>query len=407
MPFGKIQVLNPLVELDGDELTRVIWQDIKTRFIHPYLTIDLRYYDLGLPNRDATENAVVHEAGQAIKQYSVGVKCATISVDPTRVQEYNLKAAWPSPNIALRAAIGGTIFREPVIIPSIPRYVQGWKRPIIIGRHAFGDHTRAKERVMHGAGKLEMVFTPKGGKPETVEVVEFDDDGGVGLTMYNTRKSITDFAHSCFRYALSKRLPLFLSTKNTVLKTYDGLFVEIFEDLYEGYRARFEEAGISYEHRLIDDMVAYMIKSEGGMVMALKNYDGDIQSDIVAQGFGSLGLMTSILVSPDGRTFFTEAAHGTVTRHYREHLKGKETSTNPVASIFAWTRALMKRGELDGTPEVIAFAEKLEKACIDAIEVDGVMTKDLAYACGREDGWVVTRVYMEAVEKRLKGLLEE
>ncbi|KAJ5884451.1 hypothetical protein N7504_012023 [Penicillium tannophilum] len=407
MPFTKIQVLTPLVELDGDELTRVIWQDIKTRFIHPYLTIDLKYYDLGLPNRDATENAVVHEAGQAIKKYSVGVKCATISVDPTRVQEYNLKAAWPSPNIALRAVIGGTIFREPVIVPSIPRYVQGWKKPIIIGRHAFGDHTRAKERVMHGAGKLEMVFTPKGGEPETVEVVEFDDDGGVGLTMYNTRTSITDFAHSCFRYALSKKLPLFLSTKNTVLKTYDGLFVEIFEDLYEGYRASFEEAGIEYEHRLIDDMVAYMIKSEGGMVMALKNYDGDIQSDIVAQGFGSLGLMTSILVSPDGRTFFTEAAHGTVTRHYREHLKGKETSTNPIASIFAWTRALMKRGELDGTPEVIAFAKKLEKACIDAIEVDGIMTKDLAHACGRKDGWVVTRVYMEAVEKRLKGMLEE
>ncbi|KAJ6017186.1 hypothetical protein N7451_000565 [Penicillium sp. IBT 35674x] len=397
MPSTKIHVLNPLVELDGDELTRVIWQDIKTRFIHPYLTINLKYYDLGLPNRDATENAVVHDAGQAINKYSVGVKCATISVDPSRVQEYNLKAAWPSPNIALRAVIGGTIFREPVIVPSIPRYVQGWKNPIIIGRHAFGDHTRAKERVVHGAGKLEMVFTPKGGKPETVEVVEFDDDGGVGLTMYNTRRSITDFAHSCFRYALSKRLPLFLSTKNTVLKMYDGLFVEIFEDLYKAYRASFEEAGIEYEHRLIDDMVAYMIK----------NYDGDIQSDIVAQGFGSLGLMTSILVSPDGRTYFTEAAHGTVTRHYREHLKGKETSTNPIASIFAWTRALMKRGELDGTPEVIAFAKKLEKACIDTIEIDGIMTKDLAYACGREDGWVVTRVYMEAVEKRLRGLLEE
>ncbi|KAJ5655967.1 hypothetical protein N7507_007917 [Penicillium longicatenatum] len=404
---AKIQVLTPLVELDGDELTRVIWKDIKTRFIHPYLDIDLRYYDLGLPNRDATENKVVLDAGEAIKKYSVGVKCATISVDPIRVKEYNLKSAWPSPNIALRAIIGGTIFREPVIIPSIPRYVQGWKKPIIIGRHAFGDHTRAKERVMHSAGKLEMVFTPKGGNPETVEVCEFDDDGGVGLTMYNTRTSITEFAHSCFRYALSKRLPLFLSTKNTVLKQYDGFFVSIFKDLYEGYRASFEEAGIAYEHRLIDDMVAYMIKSEGGMVMALKNYDGDIQSDIVAQGFGSLGLMTSILVSPDGRTFFTEAAHGTVTRHYREYLKGKETSTNPVASIFAWTRALMKRGELDGTPELIDFAEKLEKACIDTIDADNIMTKDLAYACGREDGWVVTRVYMEAVENRLRDLLSE
>lgn len=247
MTLPKIKVLNPLVELDGDELTRVIWQDIKTRFIHPYLTIDLKYYDLGLPNRNATSNKVVHDAGQAIKKYSVGVKCATISVDPTRVQEYNLKAAWPSPNIALRAVIGGTIFREPVIIPSIPRYVQGWKKPIIIGRHAFGDHTRAKERVMHTAGKLEMIFTPKGGKPETVEVVDFDDDGGVGLTMYNTKTSITDFAHSCFKYALSKRLPLFLSTKNTVLKAYDGVFVEIFENLYEGYRASFEEAGLCHD----------------------------------------------------------------------------------------------------------------------------------------------------------------
>jgi isocitrate dehydrogenase len=268
---AKIKVLTSLVELDGDELTRVIWKDIKTRFIHPYLDIDLRYYDLGLPNRDATENKVVLDAGEAIKRHSVGVKCATISVDPIRVKEYNLKSAWPSPNIALRAIIGGTLFREPVIIPSIPRYVQGWKKPIIIGRHAFGDHTRAKERVMHTAGKLEMVFTPKGGNPETVEVCEFDDDGGVGLTMYNTRTSITEFAHSCFRYALSKRLPLFLSTKNTVLKQYDGYFVSIFEDLYEGYRASFEEAGIAYEHRLIDDMVAYMIKSEGGMVMALKS----------------------------------------------------------------------------------------------------------------------------------------
>ncbi|KAJ5703557.1 hypothetical protein N7493_011482 [Penicillium malachiteum] len=404
----KIKVLNPVVELDGDEMTRVIWQDIKDRFIFPYLDIDLKYYDLGLPYRDQTNNTVVHEAAEAIKKYSVGIKCATITATPARVKEFALKELWPSPNIAVRSVIGGTIFREPVIIPRVPRYVQGWRKPIVIGRHAFGDHSKAKERVIDGAGKLEMVFTPKGGKPETIEVYDYPEDGGVGLTMYNTTRSITEFAHSCFKYALSKKMPLYLSTKNTVLKEYDGHFKRLFDELYQSeYVAQYEAVGIAYEHRLIDDMVAYMIKSEGGMVLAFKNYDGDIQSDIVAQGFGSLGLMTSILVSPDGRTFFTEAAHGTVTRHYRQHLEGKETSTNPIASIFAWTRGLMKRGELDGTPELVSFADQVEKACIDTIEVDGIMTKDLADACKGTETWVVTRVYMDAVDKRLRGLLAE
>ncbi|KAI1309690.1 hypothetical protein F5Y03DRAFT_70213 [Xylaria venustula] len=406
---AKIQVKNPVVELDGDEMTRVIWKTIKDTFIFPYLDIDIKYYDLGLPNRDATENQVVAAAAEAIKKYGVGIKCATITADEARLKEFSLKKIWPSPNIAVRSALGGTIFREPVIIPRIPRLVPGWKKPIVIGRHAFGDKYRAKQRLMEGEGKLEMVFTPKGGVPETIEVCEYPPGGGVGLTQFNTTESITDFAHACFNYALLRRLPLYLSTKNTVLTIYDGHFKRIFQDLYENkYKKDFEAAGLMYEHRLIDDMVAYMIKSEGGFVFALKNYDGDVQSDIVAQGFGSLGLMTSVLMTPDGRTFQSEAAHGTVTRHFREHQKGNDTSTNPIASIFAWTRGLMKRGELDETPKVVYFAQAVERACIEMVDIDGIMTKDLANACGlkEKDAWVTTSQYIEAVDKRLKTLLD-
>jgi isocitrate dehydrogenase len=406
---AKIKVKNPIVEMDGDEMTRIIWKDIKDRFIHPYLDVDLKYYDLGLPYRDETEDKVTLDAAEAIKKYSVGVKCATITPDEARVKEFNLKQMWLSPNGTIRNALGGTVFREPIVIPRVPRLVPGWKKPIIIGRHAFGDQYRAKDLVVKGAGKLSMVFTPAdGGQPQEIEVFDFKNGGGVAQTQYNTDESITGFAHASFKLALSKELPLYMSTKNTILKKYDGRFKDIFQDLYDSsYKADFEAKGIWYEHRLIDDMVAQMIKSSGGYIMALKNYDGDVQSDIVAQGFGSLGLMTSVLITPDGKAFESEAAHGTVTRHYREHLKGKETSTNPIASIFAWTRGLAQRGRLDETPELVKFAESLERACVDAVDVDGVMTKDLALACGKTDrsAYVTTSGYMDAVEKRLKTIL--
>ncbi|KAL1893980.1 Isocitrate dehydrogenase [NADP], mitochondrial precursor (Oxalosuccinate decarboxylase) [Sporothrix stenoceras] len=404
----KIRVANPVVELDGDEMTRVLWKTIKDMLILPYLDIDIKYYDLGLPNRDATENQVTIEAAEAIKNYNVGVKCATITPDEARQAEFGLKQMWPSPNVALRSTLGGTIFREPIVIPRIPRLVPRWKQPIVIGRHAFGDKYRATQRRMDGPGKLELVFTPTGGAPESVEVFEYPEGGGVGLAQFNTTKSITDFAHSCFAYALQRQLPLYFSTKNTVLKVYDGHFKTIFQKLYDTqYKAQFAAAGITYEHRLIDDMVAYMIKSEGGFVLALKNYDGDVQSDIVAQGYGSLGLMTSFLITPDGKTMQTEAAHGTVTKHFRAHQQGKETSTNPIASIFAWTRALIKRGELDGTPDVVAFAQAVEKACIETVDIDGVMTQDLAAACDLTDrsAWVTTTEYIQAADKRLKMIL--
>ncbi|KAK7538878.1 isocitrate dehydrogenase-like protein [Phyllosticta citricarpa] len=406
----KIKVKNPVVELDGDEMTRIIWQDIKDRFIHPYLDVDLKYYDLGLEHRDATSDKVTLDAAEAIKQHSVGVKCATITPDEARVKEFNLKQMWLSPNGTIRNHLGGTVFREPIVIPRIPRLVPGWKQPIIIGRHAFGDQYRAKDRVIEGEGTLEMVFTPKGGKPETIKVFDYPATGGVAQTQYNTAESISGFAHACFKYALDKKMPLYMSTKNTILKKYDGRFKDIFQEIYETtYKQEFESKKIWYEHRLIDDMVAQMIKSEGGFVCALKNYDGDVQSDIVAQGFGSLGLMTSVLITPDGKTFESEAAHGTVTRHYREHQKGNETSTNPIASIFAWTRGLAKRGELDGTPAVTAFAESLEKACVDTVDIDGIMTKDLALACGNKnrDAYVTTKGFLEAVERRLKQGLKE
>lgn len=408
--FKKIVVKNPVVELDGDEMTRIIWKDIKDKFIHPYLDIDLKYYDLGLEYRDETNDQVTIDSAEAILKYGVGVKCATITPDEQRVKEFNLKQMWLSPNGTIRNALGGTVFREPIVIPRIPRLVPGWKKPIIIGRHAFGDQYRAKDLVVKGNGTLKMVFTPENGKPEEVEVYQFKNGGGVAQTQYNTDESIKGFAHASFKLALAKSLPLYMSTKNTILKKYDGRFKDIFQEIYDTeYKKEFEEKKIRYEHRLIDDMVAQMMKSSGGYIMALKNYDGDVQSDIVAQGFGSLGLMTSVLITPDGKTFESEAAHGTVTRHYREHQKGNETSTNPIASIFAWTRGLIQRGTLDETPEVVAFAESLEKACIDTVDIDGIMTKDLALACGlnkRED-WVTTGEYLNAVERRMKSLLKQ
>ncbi|MCJ1302067.1 Isocitrate dehydrogenase [NADP], mitochondrial precursor (Oxalosuccinate decarboxylase) [Hypocenomyce scalaris] len=405
----KIKVRNPVVELDGDEMTRIIWKDIKDKFIYPYLDIDLKYFDLGLPYRDETNDQVTMDAAEAIKKYSVGVKCATITPDEARVKEFNLKEMWLSPNGTIRNILGGTVFREPIVIPRIPRLVPGWKKPIIIGRHAFGDQYRAKDYVVKGAGTLEMVFTPAGGEPERIKVYEFKE-GGVAQTQYNTDEAISGFAHASFKLALSKPLPMYMSTKNTILKKYDGRFKDIFQDIYEStYKQEFEEKGIWYEHRLIDDMVAQMMKSSGGFIMALKNYDGDVQSDIVAQGFGSLGLMTSVLITPDGKTYESEAAHGTVTRHYREHQKGNETSTNPIASIFAWTRGLVQRGELDETPDVVAFAESLEKACVDTVDVDGIMTKDLALACGKKnrEDYVTTTEYLNAVERRMKTNLKE
>ncbi|KAJ4287087.1 NADP-dependent isocitrate dehydrogenase [Collariella sp. IMI 366227] len=386
---AKIKVKNPVVELDGDEMTRVIWKDIKDKFIYPYLDVDLKYYDLGLEYRDETND----------QKYSVGVKCATITPDEARVKEFNLKQMWLSPNGTIRNALGGTVFREPIVIPRVPRLVPGWKKPIIIGRHAFGDQYRAKDMVVPGPGKISMVYTPEGGEPQEIEVYQFKNGGGVAQTQYNTDESITGFAHASFKLALDKVLPLYMSTKNTILKKYDGRFKDIFQELYDTqYKAEFEAKGIWYEHRLIDDMVAQMVKSSGGYIMALKNYDGDVQSDVVAQGFGSLGLMTSVLITPDGKSFESEAAHGTVTRHYREHQKGRETSTNPIAAASSTT-----------PPEVVAFAESLEKACIDTVDVDGIMTKDLALACGksaRED-YVTTSEYLSAVERRLKQSLKE
>ena len=407
---NKIKVKNPIVELDGDEMTRIIWKDIKEKFIHPYLSVDLKYYDLGLPYRNETNDQVTLDAAEAIKRYSVGVKCATITPDEARMKEFKLKKMWLSPNGTIRNQLGGTVFREPIVIPRIPRLVPGWKKSIIIGRHAFGDQYRAKDMVAPGPGTLEMVYTPKGGKPERIQVFEYGEGGGVAQTQYNTDESISGFAHASFKLALNKGLPLYMSTKNTILKKYDGRFKDIFQEIYEkDYASQFQDMKIWYEHRLIDDMVAQMMKSSGGYIMALKNYDGDVLSDIVAQGFGSLGLMTSVLITPDGKTFASEAAHGTVTRHFREHQKGNATSTNPIASIFAWTRGLVQRGQLDDTPEVVAFAESLEQACKDTVDRDGVMTKDLALACGlmeRKD-YVTTQEYMEAVDKRLRRNLKE
>ncbi|SCU90275.1 LAME_0E07822g1_1 [Lachancea meyersii CBS 8951] len=405
----KIKVKTPLVELDGDEMTRIIWDRIKTKLVLPYMDVDLKYYDLSITNRDKTEDAVTHDAAHAIAKYGVGVKCATITPDEQRVEEFKLKKMWRSPNGTIRNILGGTVFREPIVIPRIPRLVPGWEKPIIIGRHAHGDQYKATDVVIKKPGVLELVHKPEDGSdPQVMQVYDYKA-GGVALAMYNTDESIRGFARASFELAISKQLNLFLSTKNTILKHYDGRFKDIFQELYDAsYKAQFEKAGISYEHRLIDDMVAQMVKSRGGFIMALKNYDGDVQSDIVAQGFGSLGLMTSVLITPDGKTFESEAAHGTVTRHFRQHQQGKETSTNSIASIFAWSRGLAKRGELDQTPDVTEFAHKLESATLKTVQEDGIMTKDLALACGNSDrsAYVTTEEFLSAVEKRLQKELE-
>jgi len=374
----KIIVKNPVVELDGDEMTRIIWSFIKTKLILPYIDLDIKYYDLGVKNRDFTDDQVTIDSAEAINKYNVGIKCATITPDEDRVKEFTLKKMWRSPNGTIRNIIGGTVFREPIIMSNVPRYVQGWTKPICIGRHAFGDQYKATDIVTHGKGKLTMTFTPENGDPEkSWEVYNFQEDG-VAMSMYNIDSSIFGFARSCMNQALTKNWPLYLSTKNTILKAYDGRFKDIFQEVYTNeFKAKFEKAGITYEHRLIDDMVAAAMKWNGGFVWACKNYDGDVQSDTVAQGFGSLGLMTSTLVTPDGKTMEAEAAHGTVTRHYREHKKGNETSTNPIASIFAWTRGLTHRGKLDDNKDLIDFCKTLETTCIDTIE-SGKMTKDLA-----------------------------
>ncbi|KAF9788116.1 isocitrate dehydrogenase [Thelephora terrestris] len=406
----KIAVANPVVELDGDEMTRIIWKKIREELILPYLDLNIKYYDLGLESRDATNDQITIDSAHAIQKYNVGIKCATITPDEARVEEFHLKQMWKSPNGTIRNILGGTVFREPIILEKIPRPVPGWINPIVIGRHAFGDQYRSTDFIAPGPGKLQLVFTPEDGSaPTTLNVYDFKGKG-VAMSMYNTDESITGFAHSSFKIALSKKMPLFMSTKNTIMKKYDGRFKDIFQEIYDGqYKSQFEAAGIYYEHRLIDDMVAQAIKSSGGFVWACKNYDGDVQSDILAQGFGSLGMMTSELITPDGKTVESEAAHGTVTRHYREWQKGKETSTNPVASIFAWTRGLLHRAKLDNNVPLKDFCTSLEESCVEVIDKDGVMTKDLALAIhGKEmkrEHWVVTDVYMDAVNDKLKGKL--
>lgn len=402
----KIKVSNPIVEMDGDEMTRIIWQFIKDKLILPYLDVDLKYYDLGIEYRDKTDDQVTHDAGAAILKYGVGVKCATITPDEARVSEFNLKKMWLSPNGTLRNVLGGTVFREPIVIDNIPRIVPQWEKPIVIGRHAYGDQYKATDIVVGKPGELSLVFKGDDGTVEEHKVFKYDG-GGVAMAMYNTDKSITDFAESSFKFALDRKMNLFSSTKNTILKRYDGRFKDIFEGLYESkYKEEFEKNGIWYEHRLIDDMVAQMLKSKGGYVIAMKNYDGDVQSDIVAQGFGSLGLMTSVLMTPDGKAFESEAAHGTVTRHFRQHQQGKETSTNSIASIFAWTRGIIQRGKLDGTDEVVKFGEALEKAVVDTVK-EGVMTKDLALAQGKTDrsSYVTTEEFIDGVKERLDKLI--
>ena len=402
--MAKIKVANPVVELDGDEMTRIIWSFIKEQLILPYLDLDIKYYDLGIEHRDATNDQVTIDAAEAIKKYNVGIKCATITPDEERVTEFGLKEMWRSPNGTIRNIVGGTVFREPIIMRNVPRYVQGWTKPIVIGRHAFGDQYKATDKVIKGKGTLTMSFTNDAGETTTWEVYNFKGDG-VAMSMYNTDESIFGFAHSSFQMALTKKWPLYLSTKNTILKAYDGRFKDIFEEVYqEHYKTQFEEAGITYEHRLIDDMVASAMKWSGGFVWACKNYDGDVQSDTVAQGFGSLGLMTSVLVTPDGKTVEAEAAHGTVTRHYRQHQQGKKTSTNPIASIFAWTRGLMHRGKLDNNPALITFCENLEQVCIDTVE-SGKMTKDLAMLVKPEGlteaDYLTTEGFLEALKVNL------
>jgi len=404
--MAKITVAGPVVELDGDEMTRIIWQFIKDRLIHPYLDLDLRYFDLSIENRDATEDQVTIDAANAIKEHGVGIKCATITPDEARVEEFGLKKMWRSPNGTIRNILGGVVFREPIIISNIPRLVPGWTKPIVIGRHAHGDQYRATDFKVPGAGAVTLTYTPADGSaPVEMEVVQMPEGGGVVMGMYNFNESIADFARASLAYGLQRGYPVYLSTKNTILKAYDGAFKDIFADVYEReYRAQFEAAGISYEHRLIDDMVAAVMKWEGGYLWACKNYDGDVQSDTIAQGFGSLGLMTSVLLTPDGKTIEAEAAHGTVTRHYRQHQAGKPTSTNPIASIFAWTGGLKHRGKLDGTPEVTGFAQTLEDVVIATVE-SGKMTKDLALLVGPDQPWQTTEAFLGALDDNLAARL--
>jgi isocitrate dehydrogenase len=398
----KIKVVNPVVELDGDEMTRIIWSFIKEQLILPYLDVDLKYYDLGIESRDATDDQITVDAANAIKEYGVGVKCATITPDEARVEEFGLKEMYRSPNGTIRNILGGVIFREPIVISNVPRLVPGWTKPIVIGRHAFGDQYRATDLVVPGEGSLTMTFTPKdGSEPIELDVYEFPS-GGVAISMYNLDESIRDFARASLRYGLNRGYPVYMSTKNTILKRYDGRFKDIFAEVYDAeFKADFEAAGITYEHRLIDDMVAAAMKWEGGYVWACKNYDGDVQSDTVAQGFGSLGLMTSVLMTADGKTVEAEAAHGTVTRHYRQHQQGNPTSTNPIASIFAWTRGLEARGRMDGTPEVSEFAQTLERVCIETVE-EGKMTKDLALLVGGDQAYQTTQEFLASIDDNLQ-----
>jgi isocitrate dehydrogenase len=403
--MAKITVKTPLVELDGDEMTRIIWQFIKDKLIRPYLDVDLKYYDLGIEARDRTNDQITVDAAKAIKQYGVGVKCATITPDEARVKEFSLKQMWKSPNGTIRNILGGTIFRQPIICKNVPRLVPGWTKPIVIGRHAFGDQYRATDFKFPGKGKLTMTFTPADGGPaKTYDVFEAPG-AGVALGMYNLDASIRDFAEACLNYGLSLGWPVYLSTKNTILKAYDGRFKDIFQEVFDAkFKDKFAAKKIGYEHRLIDDMVAAALKWEGGYVWACKNYDGDVQSDTVAQGFGSLGLMTSVLMTADGKTVEAEAAHGTVTRHYREHQKGKATSTNPIASIYAWTRGLAFRGQMDATPQVTKFAEALEKVCVDTVEA-GKMTKDLALLIGPDQPWQSTTQFLDTLDANLKAAM--
>lgn len=405
MTAQKIKVKTPLVELDGDEMARIMWGWIKDKLIHPFLDVDIKYYDLAVEVRDKTQDQITIDAANAIKEYGVGVKCATITPDEGRVKEFNLAKMWKSPNGTIRNILNGTVFREPIICSNVPRLVPGWTQPMVVGRHAFGDQYKATDVIIPAAGTLTMTFTPANGDaPQSYEVMNFKEPG-VAMGMYNLDSSIAEFARACFNYGLQRNYPVYLSTKNTILKTYDGRFKDIFQEMYDAeFKTKFEAANLFYEHRLIDDMVAYAIKSSGGFVWACKNYDGDVQSDIVAQGYGSLGLMTSVLLTPDGKTVEAEAAHGTVTRHYHQYKAGKATSTNPTASIFAWTQGLKYRGEFDNTPDVVNFAKALEKACIDTIE-GGQMTKDLAIVVSKDQPFLNTEEFLDAVAATLKTLL--
>jgi len=403
--MSKIKVQGTVVDLDGDEMTRIIWSFIKEQLILPYLDVNIEYYDLGMENRDATDDQVTIDAANAIKKHGVGIKCATITPDEARVEEFGLKKMWKSPNGTIRNILGGVIFREPIIISNIPRLVPGWTKPIIVGRHAFGDQYKATDVKIPGAGSLTMTFTPAdGGEPMELNIFDFPSSG-VAMGMYNLDESIREFARASLRYGLGRNYPVYLSTKNTILKAYDGQFKDIFQEVFEKeFKADFDAAGLTYEHRLIDDMVASALKWEGGYVWACKNYDGDVQSDTVAQGFGSLGLMTSVLMTPDGKTVEAEAAHGTVTRHYRQHQQGKPTSTNPIASIFAWTQGLAHRGKLDGTPEVTKFAETLERVCIETVE-SGKMTKDLALLISKDQAYLTTEDFLAAINENLQNAM--